>query len=107
MTIAEWLATREPAPPDLLRAGIDSALGPDANRDKSEGTSVFLATAERMLARLVAAKESGRPIASDLLVVDALTTYAVEIATETLADFEGGTQDAVARFANLMKPGSY
>jgi hypothetical protein len=107
MTIGEWLATREPAPPDLLRAGVESAVGANTSRDKAEGTTVFLEAAERMLSQLVASRETGREIAGDLLVVDALTTYAVEIATETLADFEVGAQDAVARFANLLKPGSY
>ena len=86
--------------------GLERALGPSLKLDSSEATAEFLAAAERMLRALVAAGEAGRPVAADLLTIDALTTYAVEAATETLDNLPDFAEDAMARFANVIKPGS-
>ena len=40
------------------------------------------------------------------LALDALTTYAVEAATETLDNLPDFAEDAMARFANIIQPGS-
>ena len=107
MTIGEWLDSRSPRPPAQLLQSLKEALGPDASKDAADSASVFLVAAEHMLRRLVTAGETGRPIAADLLTIDALTTYAVESAAETLKDMPDFTDDAIARFANLAKPGDY
>lgn len=86
--------------------GLERALGPALEKDAAEATAEFLAAAERMLRSLVASGETGRPIAADLLTIDALTTYAVEAATETLQNLPDFAEDAMARFANVIKPGS-
>jgi hypothetical protein len=106
VTIAEWLQSREPRPPAALMDGLERALGPALTADASTATSEFLAAAERMLRGLVAAGETGREIAADLLTIDALTTYAVESATETLDSLPDFAEDAMARFANVIAPGS-
>ena len=86
--------------------GLERALGPALDADSDLATAEFLGAAERMLRELVAAGETRRPVAADLLTIDALTTYAVEAATETLDDLPGFAEDAMARFANVIKPGS-
>lgn len=106
MTIAEWLRARDPRPPAELTASLEKALGTALNDDASHASARFLAAAERMLRELVAAGETGRPVAGDLLTIDALTTYAVEAATETLESLPDFAQDAMARFANIIQPGS-
>lgn len=86
--------------------GLERALGPSLSESSEKATAEFLAAAERMLRALVASRETGRPIAADLLTIDALTTYAVEAATETLDHLPDFAEDAMARFANIIKPGS-
>ena len=105
MTIGEWLQAREPRPPAELAASLETALGPALNDDASNATAVFLAAAERMLRELVASGEVGRPVAGALLTIDALTTYAVESAAETLENMPDFAQDAISRFANIIRPG--
>ncbi len=106
MTIGEWLQSREPRPPAELMEGLERALGPSLSLESDKATAEFLAAAERMLRTLVSSGETGRPVAADLLTVDALTTYAVEAATEALDSFPDFAEDAMARFANVIQPGS-
>ena len=86
--------------------GLERALGPALTKDASDAAAEFLGAAERMLRGLVASGETGRSVAADLLTIDALTTYAVEAATETLDNLPDFAEDAMARFANVIKPGS-
>jgi len=86
--------------------GLERALGPALALDAERATAEFLAAAERMLRGLVAAGETGRPVAADLLTIDALTTYAVEAAGETLGNLPEFASDAMARFANIIQPGT-
>jgi uncharacterized membrane protein len=106
VTIGEWLRSRTPTPPAELMEGLEKALGPSLHADAEMATAEFLAAAERLLRSLVASGETGRPAAADLLTIDALTTYAVESATETLDNLPGFAEEAMARFANVIKPGS-
>ncbi|HET9426453.1 MAG TPA: hypothetical protein VFO55_13870 [Gemmatimonadaceae bacterium] len=106
MTIGEWLHSREPRPPAELMTALEAALGPALNEDSASATAVFLTAAERMLRELVAAGAIGRPVAGDLLTIDALTTYSVEAATEALESLPDYAEDAMARFANIIQPGS-
>lgn len=106
MTIREWLHSREPRPPAELMDGLERALGPSLERDADQATAEFLTAAERMLRALVASGQTGREVAADLLTIDALTTYSVEAATETLGHMPDFAADAVARFANIIQPGS-
>lgn len=106
MTIGEWLEARQPRPPVELMQTLEAALGPAMNEDSEGATAVFLAAAERMLRGLVTSGETGRPIAAELLAIDALTTYAVEAAAETLDSMPDFAGDAMARFASIIQPGS-
>jgi hypothetical protein len=104
MTIGEWLERREPRPPPPLQASLLAALGPAVNDDASEAAPVFLVTAERMLRELVGSGETGRATADALLTIDALTTYALESAAETIKSLPAFSDDAMARFASLAAP---
>ena len=106
MTIVEWLESRTPRPPAELMDGLHRALGPALSKDASEATAEFLAAAERLLRELVASGETGRPIAADLLTIDALTTYAVESASEVLDGIEEFSDDAMERIAGVIPPNS-
>ena len=85
--------------------GLERALGPALKESSEKAAAEFLAAAERMLRGLVASGETGRPVAADLLTIDALTTYAVEAATETLDNLPEFAEDAMARFAKIIQPG--
>jgi hypothetical protein len=106
VTIGEWLQARTPKPPAELMAGLERALGQRLTEDSENATAEFLTAAERMLRSLVASGETGRPAATDLLIIDALTTYAVEAATETADHLPDFASDAMTRFANIIKPGT-
>jgi hypothetical protein len=84
--------------------GLERALGPAIGESSEKATSEFLAAAERMLRSLVAAGETGRKVAADLLTIDALTTYAVESATETLDRLPEVANDAMKRIASVINP---
>lgn len=101
MTIGEWLESREPKPPAELMAAIRKALGNDVDADADEAPAVLLTAAERGLRRIATGPETGRPVADDLLAVDALTTYALEAATETLKSFGGFADEAMKRFGGV------
>src|SRR3954468_7994065 len=105
LTIGEWLQSRNPRPPAELMHSLERALGTSLQVDAERATAEFLAAAERMLRDLVASGETGRPVAADLLTIDALTTYAVEAASETLGNLPDFASDAMARFANVIQPG--
>jgi hypothetical protein len=69
--------------------------------DAEDAPAVLLTAAERGLRQIVARDETGRPIADDLLAIDALTTYALEAATETLKSLGGFADDAMKRFGGI------
>ena len=104
MTIGEWLKCREPRPPASLLTSLMAALGASANDDASAAASACLVTAERMLRLLVGSGETGRETADALLTIDALTTYALEAAAETIQSLPVFSDEAIARFAHLAAP---
>jgi uncharacterized membrane protein len=104
MTIGEWLERREPRPPAPLMGSLLTALGSAVNDDARESASVFLVTAEQMLRELVGSGQTGRATADALLTIDALTTYALESAAETIQSLPAFSDDAIARFADLAAP---
>lgn len=81
MTVQDWLDARTPPPPDALKAGVQAALGEDIDADAARTTEVCLRAAERGLRAILDAERFDRDGALDLLVVDALATYAYEYAS--------------------------
>ncbi len=100
MTVGEWLDARTPAPPDALARRVRELLAADLARDAGEAHMACEATAEVLLARLLAGRESGRGTALDLLAVDALVTYAFEHAASR-ADLDAEAAEAMRRIAAL------
>jgi hypothetical protein len=103
MTIGEWLANRKPEPPAELFSTLRGMLGHEVEADASSAAEILLKTAEQRLRQLVAKGETGRAVANDLLAIDALTTYALEAATESLeslGDFADGAMRRLSSTAN-------
>jgi hypothetical protein len=101
VTVGEWLDARSPAPPEALRKRVDGLLGDALRRDASRTLEVCLATAERLLATLLAAGSTSRDSALDLLTADALVTYAFESAADTLEHLATCASDAMRRIASI------
>jgi hypothetical protein len=100
-TIAGWIASREPAPPEALTARMIEALGADAALPESRSYDACLAAGERLLAALLDADATGRAAALDLLAVDALVSCAFEAAGNGPEAVEARAGDALARLSLL------
>jgi hypothetical protein len=86
VTISDWLDAREPQPPDALAARIRAALGAAAASGKESLAPRFIELAEAIARSVVDHGGSDRSAASDLLLADALVTYAFEYAAESRLD---------------------
>jgi hypothetical protein len=93
MTVLDWLDSRTPPPPPVLRHGVQAALGNDLAADVERTTEVCLRAAERALRSIIDTRRFDRDGAFDLLVVDALTTYAYEYASVAPATDVGSAAD--------------
>jgi hypothetical protein len=103
MTIAQWLASRTPAPPPDLLDRLTECVGPAAGASADSLPEHAIDTAERMLRQLLAAGDTGRATALDLLVVDALVTYAFEAASDHPETLVPRAQLAMQRLAALSQ----
>jgi uncharacterized membrane protein len=101
VTIAEWLATREPAPPPVLRARILAAVGNAAGDDRSRATEICSAAGEQLLAKVLRDGCTDRDAALDLLTADALVTYAFEEAGASPRELDARASAAMARIASI------
>jgi hypothetical protein len=100
-TVGDWLRSRTPPPPDLLRSRIVFALGDAADQDVDATEAVCLDAAERVLTRLFGEGSGERHEAADLLAADALVTYALEFAADLPERFEPHATRAMQRFGQL------
>ena len=95
---AEWLASREPAPPSALSKRLGALVG-DANvPDLGALAELFVAEAAALVEKL----GDDRSAASDLLAADALITYAMEAAAadhDRLENIAGTAMQVIARVA--------
>jgi hypothetical protein len=101
MTIAEWLATRTPAPPPALLARVTAALGPAVQDEVSVAAERCVDAAERVVAELLLEGRTTRESAPDLLAADALVTYAFEAASDEPARLSERARSAMAQLARL------
>jgi hypothetical protein len=101
VTIRGWLADRTPPAPDQLRARIADVLGDRVNQPVSDAAAEHIAGAEVLLRDLLSRPTAGRESALDLLVVDALVTYAFEAAAAQPELLVARAGDAMTRFAAL------
>jgi hypothetical protein len=95
-SLREWLADRQPTPPATLAARLGEVLPADA-----AGADGCLEAGEALLERLLADDCAARGSALDLLVVDALVTYAFEAAADDPTTLEARAERAMLRIAAL------
>jgi hypothetical protein len=101
MTVREWLAQRQPAPPAALLARVETVLGAAAGESAGMAAEVCLRAAERLVAELLRGDCASRESALDLLAADALVTYAFEAAAETPGTLATTASAAMQRIASL------
>lgn len=101
MTVGEWLAAREPAPPTALLARMREALDREADRDAIDAHETLLGAGVTLLERMLGAGDQGRGSALDLLAADALVTYAFEAAAEDATTLAPRADAALERLAAL------
>ena len=101
MTVAEWLRSRAPQPPEALAARLDAVLGESLALPSVAIPEVFLEKGERLVAELLQSQNTARHSALDLLTADALVTYAFEAASETPSAIEARASAAMTRIAAL------
>ena len=102
MTVADWITTRSPRPPEALLERVMAALGADAARPAEDTANVCVATAARQLQALVDDGRFERESAIELLAVDALVTFAFEHASVTArADLGRLSREAIMRLGAL------
>jgi hypothetical protein len=108
VTVGEWLAAREPAPPAALAGRLRELLSRDDARaldaDAAEAPAVLLRAGESVLGRLLREAATTRESALDLLVADALVTYAFEAAGEVPATLDARAAQAMAQIARVAAP---
>lgn len=99
--VREWLDGRRPEPPEGLRRRVDEALASTraASEGRSNGTDarVLIEAGRERLETAMARPGRVRESAFELLVADALVTYACEAALES--------DDAVEALRRLMEVG--
>jgi hypothetical protein len=101
VTVGDWLASRTPPPPELLRTRIVLALGSGVDQDVAHTERICLDAAERVLAHLFGEGSGDREEAADLLAADALVTYALEFAADAPDRFDEHATRAIERFGRL------
>jgi hypothetical protein len=102
VTVRDWLDSRTPPPPAVLDDGVRAALGDDVAADVQRTTEVCLRAAERALRAIVETRRFDRRGALDLLVVDALTTYAYEYAsTRSASDVGSAAEEGMRHLGEI------
>ena len=102
--LADWLETRDPAPPPALARRIRELVSGDAS--SPEGLSdAFLRAGESLLSQVLHRDCAARENALDLLVADALVTYAFEMASPDPRALEARAASAMTRIAALAGEG--
>ncbi|MEP6780750.1 MAG: hypothetical protein ABJC26_12725 [Gemmatimonadaceae bacterium] len=97
LTVGDWFAAVEPAPPRALAERLKAMIATDAGRPVAEVPEVCLRAAENHLRKLLASGSTSRATAIDLLAVDALVTYAFESAAGDATQIEARTKGAMSR----------
>jgi hypothetical protein len=87
-----------PPPPAVLTERIEALAGPNP------GPEQYMDAAEALLEELLRGECTSRASAIDLLVVDALVTYAFEVASSDPARVTALAADAMRRIASRAGP---
>jgi hypothetical protein len=100
-TVGDWLAALTPVPPPALAGRLSTSLHVHRHRPHAEVPDACLDAGEAMLAQLLSAGSTNRASALDLLAVDALITYAFELAADRPSDFLHRATAAMQRIASI------
>ncbi len=100
-TVGGWFDAMQPSPPEGLRVRLAELLRPFAHLPVEQVPEACLEAGERLLDALLASGSTSRATALDLLAVDALVTYAFQVAADDPALLEGRAARALARIAAL------
>ena len=103
MTIREWLDSRAPLPPAALADALRAELAADLDAPAADAPPVLLRAGERVLKRVLQADRQTPAIAPDLLLADALVTYAFEAVAESAAGADEFASEAMARLGALSE----
>ena len=98
---AGWLATRTPAPPPELAERIGAIAGTRSCSDVTELAGFLVAEAESLLENL----RDDRSSAFDLLIADALITYAMEAAALDHDRFDDTASRAMEVISTVARRG--
>jgi hypothetical protein len=101
MTVGAWLRSRTPPPPPAMLAGVIDALGERAALDAHAAPTACLDAAAALLGALLREDSLGRERASELLVADALVTYAFEAGATSASDLDEFAATVMTRLAGL------
>ena len=101
MTLREWLAVR-PSPPPRLAERIGEILG--SRLDGEAEAFPFLDAASELLTTINREARHTRAAALDLLVADALATYAFELQAERGGDLLALADVAMAQLSRTSTP---
>lgn len=99
MTIREWLDSRAPLPPASLADALRAELGGELDAQRADAPAVLLRAGERVLRRVLQADPQTPAVAPDLLLADALITYAFEAVAESAAGSDEFAREAMERLA--------
>lgn len=102
MTVADWVGARTAGAPAPLVAALHAALGSSGSEPDERAGDLLLALAERRLAAFLPEGAMARDGATELLVIDALTTLALEAAAGA-PDLAARSADAVRRLSALAE----
>ena len=100
-----WIDAYTPPPPAVLAERIRALVTPRIPAGRTTpGPDEFMDAADALLHELLRGECTSRASAIDLLVVDALVTYAFEVASTDPARVAGRASDAMRRIAALAAP---
>ncbi|MBL0939778.1 MAG: hypothetical protein IBJ03_12845 [Gemmatimonadaceae bacterium] len=101
MTVGEWVAQIQPAPPAALHRRLQDLVAAHAERPAADVPDVCLEAGERLLDELLQSGSTSRETALDLLAVDSLVTYAFQAAADDPSRIEERAAAAMLRIAAL------
>lgn len=96
--IVDWLASRSPEPPAALVENLRALLG-EESCDVADLPSRLISHATRILSD----PRDERSYAAELLVADALVSYAIEAAADQCRDVESFALEAAAGIAGILR----
>jgi hypothetical protein len=101
VTLGEWLDSRTPAAPAALADALRAELASELDAPFAEAPGALLRAGERVLERVLRAEPQTPDVAPDLLLADALVTYAFEAVAESAAGAEQLADEAMRRLGSM------